>query len=327
MHVEKEYMKKIIIATTKSFLFAAENTEVKKALEERGYSIAFLERVTPPFLFDPKLVTLLVAGDSPLTGEMMAYFPNLSHIARFGVGFDCIDAAVAKKRGIIVTNVPAVSAREVAEHALSLLFSLAKDLPALDRRMKEGVWERTRHSSVGGKNLGIIGLGKIGKEMVQLAAHVGMRVGVFDRRYDEEFLRTVRVQKQTLAFLLSESDFISIHLPLVQSTHHLLNRDVLARIKPGAFLINTSRGEIIDEQALLDALDDGRVAGAGLDVFSHEPPFADPILQKLVAHPRVIATPHIASFSPEVQYAVARRVLKNILAVREGRMEETDRVI
>lgn len=322
-----DMQKNIIVATTKSFPFAAENTEVKSVLEKRGYKIILLEKLNPPFSFDPAYVKILVAGDLPLPGREIDYFPNLVHVARFGVGYDCIDRDAALRRGIIVTNVPAVSAREVAEHAVTLLITLIKDIAVVDRRMKQGIWERTRHGSIAGQKLGIIGLGKIGKETAIIARLLGMDVSAFDEVYDNEFLETHGIQKKSFLAIVAESDCLSLHLPLTETTRHLLNRDAFSRMKRGMFIVNTSRGEVIDEQALLEALDSGIVAGAGLDVFSKEPPFSDPILGKLALHPRVITTPHNASFSPQVQFAVARRVLRNILAVLENRPEELDRVI
>ncbi|MDP2696305.1 MAG: NAD(P)-dependent oxidoreductase [bacterium] len=321
-------MSNIILAATKSFIFAAENTELKEELKKIGYEIEFLEDLNSKLSFNPSGVTTVVAGDVfPITKKEMSHFPNLKHIARFGTGFDCVNIKDAKNLGIQVTNIPSVSAHEVAEHALAFIFALSKKLFYYDGAMKQDNWDRSRHDSIAGKKLGVVGLGKIGKELAKLAGSVGMEVVAFDVNYDEEFLEAHKVIKSDLTSLLVESDFVSLHLPLSDTTHNIIDGESISAMKPNSYLINTARGELVDEGALLDAINDGRIAGAGLDVFSNEPPFDDSILNQLVRHQNVIATPHAASFSPKVQFAVARRVLHNILAVRDGRLEEADLVV
>ena len=178
--------------------------------------------------------------------------------------------------------------------------------------MKEKKWERFYGNSVFGKKLGIVGLGNIGKEVAKTAKNLGMNVFAFDANYDENFLRIYGIEKKDFETLLKTSNFLSLHLPFTEQTKNLIGDRELDLMMPTVYLINTSRGEIVDEKALLDALENNKIAGAALDVFSKEPPFENEVLKKLISHPKVIATPHIASFTPEAHYEAALKVFENI---------------
>lgn len=323
--METEYLK--IITTTRSFSEIAESSDIGAKLAEEKFQVVLQEGMEAPFSFSPDSVFAIVAGDRKLGPAEMDLFPDHKIIARFGTGVDNVNLDAARERGVVVTNVPALNALAVSEMTIAYIFALAKNLFGLKTLMAEGKWERPLGLDIRGARLGIVGLGNVGKEVAKLALGLGMEVGAADSVYDEEFLRLyTKIQKKELRELVSACDFLTLHIPLTPETRHLINAETLALMKPGSFLINTSRGEVVDESALLKAIEEGRIRGAALDVFPEEPPFQNEILQKLISHPRVIVSPHVASFTPNTRYAVGLRVLKNILAVRDGRLNETDRV-
>jgi D-3-phosphoglycerate dehydrogenase / 2-oxoglutarate reductase len=233
----------------------------------------------------------------PVTERVIRAAPELKSIGRYGVGLDNIDVRYATNAGIVVTNVPTYCLDEVSEHAMALLLSLARKVTFFDRAIKRGKYDleaETPMFRMKGKTLGILGYGRIGRRMAQKAEAFGLRVMVFNRSGKAE--STSDVEYGNLFDVLRQSDFVSAHLPLTDETRHLLNYEAFGQMKPSAFLINTSRGAVVDSAGLLRALNEGRIAGAGLDVFEQEPPSAsDPLL----LHPRVIATPHAAFVSEE----------------------------
>jgi D-3-phosphoglycerate dehydrogenase len=220
-------------------------------------------------------------------------------IGRYGIGLDNIDVAAATLHGIIVTNVPSYCVEEVSDHALALLLSLARKITFFDRAIKSGVYDLqagTPLFRVRGRILGIAGFGRIGRALYRKARGLGLNVLVYDPYVDRASLSGFQVEVVDFRGLLERSDFISIHIPLTPETRGLFNLAALRLMKPHAFLINTSRGPLIDGEALREALDKGIIAGAGLDVLPVEPPAAgDP----LVGHPRTIITPHVAFNSEE----------------------------
>jgi D-3-phosphoglycerate dehydrogenase / 2-oxoglutarate reductase len=245
---------------------------------------------------------LLVRSATKVDAALMDAAPGLRIIARAGTGVDNVDVAAASARGILVVNAPGANSISVAEHACALMLALARAVPAADHAMKEGRWEKKKFlgSELRGKTLGVAGLGRIGQEVAQRARAFGMRVVAHDPYIAKDVAAGLHVELMSLDEVCGAADFLTLHLPSTPETRHLFNDDRFSKCKPGLRLINTARGELVDEAALRRAIDQGIVAGAGLDVFETEPP-ADWSLAKL---PQVIATPHIAASTEEAQELV-----------------------
>ncbi len=227
----------------------------------------------------------------PCTADMIAAAPRLKLIQKIGTGVNTIDLTAAKRRGIPVCNLPGTNARAVAEMTLGLMLSVLRRIPAFDRGLRFGAWTdaalQDGIGEIGGRTIGLIGFGAIPKILAPILAAMGCTVIFFARRPAAYATTTYR----PLDELLAEADIVSLHLPLVPETRHIINAGALARMKPGAILINTGRGGLVDQSALVEALASGHLAGAGLDVFDTEPPAAgDPLL----VLPNVVVTPHIA---------------------------------
>jgi D-3-phosphoglycerate dehydrogenase / 2-oxoglutarate reductase len=245
---------------------------------------------------------VLVRSATKIDGPLIAAASRLRIIARAGVGVDNVDVAAASARGILVVNAAGASSISVAEHACALLLALSRAVPAADRAMKAGKWEKKNllGTEVRGKTLGIAGFGRIGQEVAQRARAFGMHVLTHDPFISADLAVRSGVQLVSLDELCASSDYITLHLPATKDTHHLFDEARFATCKPGLRLINTARGELVDETALRRAIESGIVAGAGLDVFEKEPP-TDWSLAQL---PQVIATPHIAASTEEAQELV-----------------------
>ncbi len=256
---------------------------------------------------------IVVRSATKVTTQVIDAAPKLRVIARAGAGLDNVDTATAKARGIEVVNSPDANTRAVAEHTMGLILALARHLPEADYSLKHGQWKKSALLGTGlyGKTLGLIGFGRIGREVARRALAFGMRVLVNQRRRTPELDLEGDVQSVDLIDLLKQSDIVSIHVPLRPETVGLIGEKELSVIKKGAYLINTARGSIVDEQALLAALESGRIAGAALDVFTEEPAVDSAIVQ----HPRVIATPHIAASTADAQQAAAITVAEQIISL------------
>ncbi len=246
---------------------------------------------------------LLVRSETKVTAEVFAAAKQLRFVGRAGTGVDNIDLKAATAAGVVVANVPGGNTISAAEHALALMFSLARNVPAADASIRAGKWERSKFvgTELTGKTLGVLGLGRIGKEVATRAVGLNMRVLAYDPVGDDNWCRLARVTPVSFDDLLKQSDFVTVHVPLNPNTKGLLNRDSLAKAKPGLRLINCARGGIVDEAALLEAIEKGQVAGAALDVFEKEPPKDNPLLQR----PEVIVTPHLGASTEEAQVKVA----------------------
>jgi D-3-phosphoglycerate dehydrogenase len=255
---------------------------------------------------------------APFPGELLERCPRCRVVARYGVGLDNIPVATATRLGIPVTYVPDYCVPEVADHTLALILALLRDVPAFDRSLKAGDYDPNRFvpRRLGGLTLGVVGFGRLGRAVADRAGAFGMTV-VATSRSGNAHGREVRMV--SLDELLAASDVVSLHLPLGPDTRHLIDAERLARMRPTAFLINTSRGRLIDHAALLDALNAGRLAGAALDVFDPEPP---PPGDPLVAHPQVIATPHVAFRSAEAVVELRTRASRQIADALSGRVPE-----
>jgi D-3-phosphoglycerate dehydrogenase len=254
----------------------------------------------------------------PVTAPVIAAARECLAIGRYGIGLDNIDVACATELGIVVTNVPSYCVDEVSEHALALLLSLARKVTFYDRAAKSGAYDlqaQTPLFRVHGKTLGIVGFGRIGRALYAKARGLGLKVIAFDPYVDRGALSGIDVEVVEFNTLLERSDFISLHLPLTAETCGLFNRAAFQRMKSHAFLVNTSRGPLVDTAALREALDKGLIAGAGLDVLPDEPP---PPGDSLVAHPRTIITPHAAFNSEESLIDLRETAARQMAAVLSG---------
>src|SRR5262249_25273448 len=237
-----------------------------------------------------------VRSATKVDANLIAAASRLRIIARAGVGVDNVDVDAASARGILVVNAAGASSISVAEHACALMLALARAVPAADKAMKAGKWKKhLLGTEIRGKTLGIAGFGRIGQEVAQRARAFGMHVVTHDPFISAEMAARSGVQLVSLDELCRSADYISLHLPATKETRHLFDDRLFAKYKPGLRLINTARGELVDEEALRRAIESGIVAGAGLDVFEQEPP-TDWSLAQL---PQVIATPHIAASTEE----------------------------
>lgn len=260
---------------------------------------------------------LIVRGQSRVTAAVLDAAPRLRVVGRAGVGVDNIDLEAAKKHNITVVNAPSSTTVAVAELALGLLLAIAREIPRGDAGMKQGQWLKKEFEGVelNGKTLGIIGYGRIGTEVGKRAAAFGMNVVTYDPNVSEHELEHGNAEPVSLQDLFAWSDFISLHLPLNVQTRDLIGPLAFSQMKDGVRIISTARGGIIDESALLNALNSGKVAGAALDVFEKEPPG----LTELVSHPRVIATPHIGAQTAEAQSRAAEDIAGEVLAALQGK--------
>ena len=254
------------------------------------------------------------------TGELMDHFPSLKILSNYAVGFDNIDLEAATKRNILVTNTSSNEVNEaVAEFAWSMMLALSRRLTEGDVFSKKGAyhgWEPDMFlgRDVYGKTLGIVGLGRIGGMVARRARGFDMKVLYNSRSRDEAAEKEVGVEYRELGQLLAESDYVTIHVPLNDETRHLINRENLGKIKEGAFLVNTARGGVVDEHALVEALKHGKLAGVGLDVHENEPQMNPELMQM----PNVNLTPHIASATVEVREKMTQQAVDAILKALAG---------
>jgi D-3-phosphoglycerate dehydrogenase len=256
-----------------------------------------------------------IAGLDDITAEALNSANRLKVIARYGVGVDNVDLAAAAARGIVVTNTPGANSASVAEMTVGLILSLARKLLDGISATRSGGWPRINGTSLEGKTIGLLGFGAIGKQTARRLAGFDCHVLAYDPFPDKEFAAKNQVKLVSMDELLAQSDFLSLHLPLMPETQNVVNAAMLLKIKKGAFLINTARGELIDELALANALNTGQLAGAALDVFKKEPPSDDNPLLKL---PQVIVTPHISSHTDGATDAMGWMALADCLAVLRG---------
>ncbi len=265
---------------------------------------------------------LVVRSETKVTAAALAAATRLRVVARAGVGVDNIDLEAATRRGIVVVNSPTGNIAAAAEHTVAMLLALARHIPAADAALRAGRWERAKFVGVEvrGKTLGIIGLGKVGAEVARRAGEggLGMRLLAADPYASPDHARKLSAELVSLDDLLSQADFITLHTSLTAGTRGLIGAQELAQLKPGARVINCARGGVVDEAALLEALERGHVAGAALDVFSEEPPTKNATLTALIAHPAVVATPHLGASTEEAQVSVALDVAEQVEEVLRG---------
>jgi len=261
---------------------------------------------------------LIVRSGTKVTREVIEAGTRLKVIGRAGVGVDNIDVDSATERGIMVVNAPGANTISAAEHTIGMLLSLSRKIPAANQSLKSGEWSRKKYMGVevNGKVLGIIGLGRVGGEVAKRAKGLGMRVVAYDPFISQDKAGELGVSLMAFSEVLSISDFITIHTPLMKDTYHLIGKDEFEKMKEGVRIINCARGGIIDENALVEAIKSGKVAGAALDVFEQEPPPMDSDLLKLDS---VIVTPHLGASTEEAQRAAAIVIADEVIRALENK--------
>lgn len=304
-------MSRRVLVTPRSVTRAGHPASLGK-LESRGFEIIFC---TPGVLpSEEELCRLLpdcegyLAGVEAITARVLSCANNLKAISRNGTGVDSIDLAAAGERGIKVLRADGANARGVAELAFSMILALSRGLTANDRDMKAGVWSRTAGSELDGKTLGLFGFGRVGRLVAQFALAFDMRVLVSDPYAQGSDIPVGFTGPEEI---IRQSDIISFHCPPSAGGGPILDADAIRELKPGVLLINTARAGLVDADAVLGALNDGRVGGLGLDVFETEPP----VDRRLAEHPKVIATPHLGGFTPESIDRAMTIAVDNLLEV------------
>jgi D-3-phosphoglycerate dehydrogenase len=258
---------------------------------------------------------VLISGTEPVTARVLAAAPRLKVISKHGVGYENVDLAAARARGVPVCIAGGAIADSVADLAMGLILAVVRQIPHGDASTRAGQWKRLVGPELRGKTLGIVGLGQIGKGLARRARGFGMELLAHDAVEDAAFAASWGVRYVPLDELLSRSDVVSLHAPVTPQTRHLINRDRLGRMKPSAYLVNTARGELVDEAALYDALKAGTIAGAATDVFQAEPPGKDHPLLTLA---NVVATPHSAGQTPEGLRRMGEITAENAMRVLRG---------
>jgi D-3-phosphoglycerate dehydrogenase len=292
---------------------------LNKILQDNGLKVSYEPTITPEEILE-KISTfniIIVRSRTTVTKEMIEKADNCKIIARVGVGLDNVDQDAAKTKNIRVINAVEGAMNAVAELVLGLMLTLARQTARGDRAIRNGQWlkKELKGTELRGKYLGIIGLGNIGKRLGRLAHSLNMNIIGFDVvPIDEEFAKEVGLMKADLNTLLQSSDYISIHVPLLDSTYHLLDAQKMSTMKKTAKIINTSRGGVVDEDALYDALKNGTLGGAALDVFEKEPAIGT----KLAELDNVILTPHIGAQTKEAQSLAANVIAEKIVQILRG---------
>jgi D-3-phosphoglycerate dehydrogenase len=286
-------------------------------LKESGAEVRVVTAEEKPRLAEilPDYDALVVRSSTQVTAELMRAGKNLKVVGRAGIGVDNVDVAAATELGILVVNAPTANLVSATEHTFALLFALARKIPLADASMKEGKWDRKITGlELQGKTIGIIGFGRIGQKVASRARAFDLKVLAYDPFLDAAAARKLEVELMSLEDLLAQSDVITFHTPLTDQTRNLLNRERIATMKKGALVINVGRGGVVDEAALLEALESGHLGGAGLDVFAEEPPKD----LTLVRHPKVVATPHLGAQTREAQERISTETAEMLLAALSG---------
>lgn len=260
-------------------------------------------------------VVAFVAGSDHFTERVFAAHPQLKIVARVGVGYDQIDVDAATRHGVWVTITPGANNDTVADYAMAMILAVAREVVGHAAIARDGGFHRIQGVDVCNKTLGILGLGRIGKSVARRASGFNMRVLAYDVMWDEAAAAELGVEFAEPEALFAESDFISVHLPSTPDTVKFVNADLLARMKPSAYIVNTARGSLVDEEALVAAIDAGQLAGAASDVFSVEPPPAD---HPFLSHPKILPFPHVAGVTQESVHAMVVMAFECIAATVNG---------
>lgn len=308
--------------------FLAKRPELLQRLVDEGYEVVFNE--SGRTLDEAGLGSLLpgivatVAGTEPYSERIFAAAPDLRIVARLGVGFDQIDVSAATRHGVAVAMAFGANHEAVADHTFALMGALASSIRGYDWRVRDGSWGSLAHGRLHGTTVGIIGLGRIGRAVAKRCHGFAMRVLAHDPLIGGAAIGHLGCTPAGLDELLAEADFVSLHAPLLPATRHLIDATALSRMKSSAYLINTARGPLVDEAALITALEAGEIAGAGLDVFEVEPLPADSRLRTLES---VVLSPHAAGMSEGAIRAMAERCIDSILTHLDGRPLEPGLVL
>lgn len=264
----------------------------------------------------PDIDAWIVRGATKVTRRLIEAAPKLRWVGRAGAGLDNIDVSAAKERGIEVLNVPGANAVAVAELVFGLLLALMRHLPDADASVRRGEWDKSKFMGreLRGKALGIVGLGKIGSAVARRALAFEMACIGFDPLIPDAAVRAMGVEPLQLEALIARAEVLTLHVPITPETKGMIGPAQIARMPRGAILVNAARGGLVDEAALLAALDSGALSGAALDVLAEEPPHGSPLL----AHPKVVRTPHIGAATVEAQEAVGEEIVKLLLARMEA---------
>lgn len=261
----------------------------------------------------------LIAGLDEINRAAIEAAPRLKVIARYGVGVDNVDLQAASERGVIVTNTPGANAFSVAELTIGLMLALARSIPHADRSTKSGRWPRLSGRSLAGKTIGLIGLGSVGREVARRLTPFDCTLMAFDPLVEPEQARSLGVEWVNRGALLEEADILTLHCPLTPQTHDMVDSEFLTSMKTGALLINTARGELVDESALAEALASEQLGGAALDTLRQEPPAPD---NPLLNFDQVIVTPHTGAHTDGAANAMGRLAVADCLAVLSGNEPE-----
>jgi len=259
---------------------------------------------------------LIVRSRTKVTGNLLDAAPKLRLVARAGIGVDNIDVEAATERGILVVNAPLGNVRSTAEHTVALIFALARRVPQADSAVREGLWKEGYDGvQLAGKRLGVLGAGKVGRQVASIARGIGMDVLAYDPFLTPDDWRAIGLEQAGFEDVVRTADFLTLHMPLDPSTRGLIGAPELAQMKPTAFLVNCARGGLVDENALADALESRRLAGAALDVFASEP-LRD---SRLLSTPNTILTPHVAASTREAQAQVSLDVAEQVIDFFSGK--------
>jgi D-3-phosphoglycerate dehydrogenase len=295
------------------------NPTLNEILEKNGLQITYEPEITPEQIEEKigNFEVVIVRSRTKITKNMIAKAEKCKIIARVGVGLDNIDQIAAKEKNIRVINAVEGAMNAVGELVIGLMLSLAREIPRADREVRNGNWikKELMGTELRGKYLGIVGLGNIGKRLGRLAKALNMNIIGYDVvPIDEEFSKEVGLMKADLGTLLASSDYVSLHVPLLDSTKHLINAEKMDTMKKTSRIINTSRGGVIDEDALYEYLKDGKLGGAALDVFEVEPATSN----KLTSLPNFISTPHMGAQTKEAQSLAANVIAEKIIQILRG---------
>lgn len=304
-----------ILVTPTSF---SKTSAAMDRLQAFADKIVFNETKKP--LAGERLIELLqgcdgyIAGLDYITKEVMESADRLKVISRYGVGYDRVDLDAAAKRNIIVTNTPGMNANAVADMAMGLILSVARRIAYLDGTMRDGEWVSSKGVEIYQKTIGIVGLGAIGRGVARRAQGFDMKVLAYDPYIDRAYAEGNRIQPVPLEELIRRSHIISLHLPLNEATRHMINAESIALMQKGTIIINTSRGGIVDEDAVCTALENGRLGGLGLDVFEQEPPD----ISRFLPFDNVVVTPHKGSHTVEATENMMWTAVDNLVKVLSG---------
>lgn len=292
-----------------------------RRLEEAGHEVQVVDR---PHLTEADMAKLgarcsaLIVGVEPVTAQVIDAAPALRIIARPGVGYERVDVEYATRRGVWVTITPGANAASVADHTWALVLASLRRLTELGGAVDAGEWPRIIGTELQGLVLGVVGLGAIGRAVAGRARAFGMEVLAQDPFVAEDTASRLGARLVDLDDLVANSDVVTLHAPLSKATRGLFGASLLAKFKQGALLVNTARGGLVDEEALLYAVDDGRLSGAALDVLNVEPPVSSP----LVGHDRILITPHVAAYTRQALYRMAEMATASVISALRDRQPE-----